>query len=137
MEPMGVTDEAVAVAVKPLHEIPWHSIADNQQILKQIGTSVEGLSAGEAARRLQECVTSLSATQLQNIQRLDSFRRHLSMHCMPYIHHQLQQGGGQRARCNLGALPRHSFQLLDFTPAAAGQTVLHNTLLPCRLQVWS
>jgi hypothetical protein len=47
----GGTDAVMDVT--PTHEVAWHSIADNDAILKQLQTSLDGLSSDEAARRLQ------------------------------------------------------------------------------------
>ncbi|WIA15444.1 hypothetical protein OEZ85_002091 [Tetradesmus obliquus] len=43
----------MAIAIKPLHEIAWHTLQDDQ-VLKQLDTSIEGISSEEATRRLQE-----------------------------------------------------------------------------------
>ncbi|WIA35644.1 hypothetical protein OEZ86_004058 [Tetradesmus obliquus] len=43
----------MAIAIKPLHEIAWHTLQDDQ-VLKQLDTSFEGISSEEATRRLQE-----------------------------------------------------------------------------------
>jgi hypothetical protein len=47
----GGTDAVVDVT--PTHEVAWHAIADTDAILKQMQTSLDGLSSEEAARRLQ------------------------------------------------------------------------------------
>eukprot|EP00879_Flechtneria_rotunda_P004077 GHRR01004322.1.p1 GENE.GHRR01004322.1~~GHRR01004322.1.p1 ORF type:complete len:859 (+),score=261.06 GHRR01004322.1:236-2812(+) len=51
---MGSSSEAAVVDVKPLHDIPWHSITDESRILKQLGTSLDGLLPEEAAKRLKQ-----------------------------------------------------------------------------------
>ena len=45
--------EAV-VGIRPPHEVPWHAMADVNQVLKELDTDMErGLTTEEAARRLQ------------------------------------------------------------------------------------
>lgn len=42
------------VGVRAPHEVPWHSMADTGQILKELETDMErGLTTDEANRRLQ------------------------------------------------------------------------------------
>lgn len=54
-----VVADGDAAGVQVLNSIPWHSIADEQQILLQLGTTFDGLSAEEAAKRLQQCVLAV------------------------------------------------------------------------------
>lgn len=35
-------------------EVPWHSIADPDDLLRRLGTTEDGLSSAEAERRLQQ-----------------------------------------------------------------------------------
>lgn len=39
-----------------VQKTPWHSWSDTDAILKELGTSLDGLSSKEAAERLQKCV---------------------------------------------------------------------------------
>ena len=43
---------------KALQEIPWHSWSDTGEVLKKLGTSLDGLTVDEAAARLQRCAMS-------------------------------------------------------------------------------
>lgn len=56
-----VVADGDAAGVQVLNAIPWHSIADEQQILLQLGTTFDGLSAEKAAKRLQQCVLAVPA----------------------------------------------------------------------------
>lgn len=42
------------MTVKAPHEVAWHAMSDTGQILKELGTSLDGLSPAEAANRLQQ-----------------------------------------------------------------------------------
>lgn len=42
-----------AVGIRAPHEVPWHAMGDNGQVLKELDSNMEGLSTAEAERRLQ------------------------------------------------------------------------------------
>lgn len=47
-------DDAVVVGVTPTHEVAWHSKASGEEVLRELGTSLDGLSSEEAVKRLAQ-----------------------------------------------------------------------------------
>jgi hypothetical protein len=45
--------ENAVVGVRAPHEVPWHAMGDDGQILQELDSSMQGLSTAEAERRLQ------------------------------------------------------------------------------------
>lgn len=42
------------IGIRAPHEVAWHAKSSTEQILKELGTSLDGLSSAEAAKRLQQ-----------------------------------------------------------------------------------